>query len=367
MASIPVIGPIFRLALKIVSILVWALTIFAAYGGRFNTEYFSLPAVICLALPYLAILSGILIIYWLITRKLIFAALGILAIIACIDPLSLTFPLNSPKKHAPGVPSFKIISWNILHTEDLRKPDYQGNRSIEFLVRSGADIICLAELDNFTTDLQNVSAQLKDSLFNIYPYRTDKTQNDLKVLSKYPVEPIDNSDIASFGDRRFDFYKIDYPRHPLTVCVTHLYSYDLSEEERQIVSDIKSVKSARSSVEEFKGTIFQKMRNAFRRRAENAKNLRKAIDRTTGPLIVCGDFNDVPESWVYNIIRGDDMHDAYVETNFGPTFTYNHHLFLFHIDQMLYRGPLRALSLSVDKINCSDHYPLVGEFEFTNQ
>ena len=119
-------------------------------------------------------------------------------------------------------------------------------------------------------------------------------------------------------------------------------------------------------MKEFKGSIRQKMRKAFRHRAEDAEALRECIDEIPRdvPLIVCGDFNDVPASWCYNMIRGDDLRDAYEETNFGPAITYNLHAFYFHIDQMLYRGPLVALDLTVNKINTSDHYPLIGEFQF---
>ncbi len=367
MSSLPIVGPLLRAALRIVSIIIWGLTILAAYGGRFDTDYFSVPAIFCLVLPYLAILSGVLIIYWLLTRKLIFAALGALAIVACVDPLSQAFPINSSKTPTPGAQTFRIMSWNILHLDDLAIPNYEGNRAVEYLIKSGADVICLAELDNFTAEFKKVPEELADSLFSLYPYRGGQKGTDLKVLSKYPIEAIDNSGLAPFSSRRFDFFRISMPRHSLTVAVTHLYSYDLSEEERQVVSEIKSVETAKTSVREFKGSILGKMRNAFPRRAENARFLREAIEHTPGPLIVCGDFNDVPASWAYNIIRGDDMHDAYTETNFGPAYTYNKHLFLFHIDQMLYRGPLRAISLKVKKFNTSDHYPLIAEFEFTGK
>lgn len=367
MSSFPIVGPILRLALRVLSLIIWGLTILAAYGGRFDTDYFSVPAIFCLILPYLAILSGVFIIYWLLTRKIVFAAIGALAIVACVDPLSQVFPINSAKTPTPGAQTFRIMSWNILHLDDLAKPEYEGNRAVEFLINSEADVICLAELDNFTSELKKVPGELVDSLFSVYPYRAGQKGTDLKVLSKYPVEAIDNSGLAPFRSRRFDFFRISMPRHSLTVAVAHLYSYDLSEEERQVVSEIKSVETAKTSVREFKGPILGKMRNAFPRRAENARLLREVIDHTPGPLIVCGDFNDVPESWAYNIIRGDDMRDAYTETNFGPTYTYNKHLFLFHIDQMLYRGPLRALSLKVLKFNSSDHYPLSAKFEFTGK
>ncbi|MDE5976192.1 MAG: endonuclease/exonuclease/phosphatase family protein, partial [Muribaculaceae bacterium] len=167
---------------------------------------------------------------------------------------------------------------------------------------------------------------------------------------------------------RFDFFKVNFPGGKiLNIGMVHLYSYDLSEEERNVMKDMKSVDGAKESMKELKGSILHKLRNAFRQRANNATQLREAINtiRPSAPLIVCGDFNDVPASWAYEIIKGDDMRDAYADTNFGPAITFNLHGFYFHIDQMLYRGNLRALNLKVDKINTSDHYPLVAEFEFT--
>ena len=40
-------------------------------------------------------------------------------------------------------------------------------------------------------------------------------------------------------------------------------------------------------------------------------------------------------------------------------------MFYFHIDQILYKGDLKALSVRKGKIKTSDHYPLLSEFEFT--
>ncbi|MDE6533805.1 MAG: endonuclease/exonuclease/phosphatase family protein [Muribaculaceae bacterium] len=366
MLSIPIVSPMFRMVMRIISIVVWALTALSAFGGKFNPEFFTIPAVLCLALPYLGILSIILTIFWAVTGRFFFTALGVLAIIACIGPMSQAMPISFPKKADDGQQTFKIMSWNVLHNQDLRKPDYPGNRPLEYMIDSEADIICLAEVNNFgREEMGNAPQQTIDSLFRIYPYRAGQTYSDIKILSKYPVERIETGRQKSGGQPRFDIFKVNMPGHILTVAMVHLYSYDLSEEERQVVTEIKSVNTAKSSVKELKGSILSKLRNAFRMRAQNAQDLREAIGNITGPLIVCGDFNDVPTSWTYNIVKGDDMHDAYAETNFGPTFTYNLHAFYFHIDQMLYRGPIEALDLEVGKINSSDHYPLIGEFAFT--
>lgn len=359
----------FRMVMRIVSIIVFLLTILSAYGGKINPEYLTIPSILCLAMPYFAIATILLIIFWAVTRRIIFTVLGVLTIIACMGPLSQAMPLSFSKKAEEGERTFKIISWNVLHTDDIRKPDYPSNRAVEYMLHSGADVICLAELNNFSSkELKNASPMLIDSLIRTYPFRAGRSDTDIKVLSKYPVDREGHSHVSDNGHHRFDFFKVNFPGGKvLNVAMVHLYSYDLTEEERQVLTEVKSASTAKTSVKEFKGSILSKLRNAFRQRAANAETLRGAIDelRPTAPLIVCGDFNDVPGSWAYNLIKGDDMHDAYAETNFGPTFTYNKHLFYFHIDNMLYRGNIRPLSLKVGKINTSDHYPLVGEFAFT--
>ena len=295
--------------------------------------------------------------------------LGIVTIIICLTPLSDAFPLGSARTPSPDSQTFKIISWNVLHTQDIRQPEYPGNRAVEYMINSGADIICLTELRNFSEgELRNCSDQMKDSLFMVYPYHAGVNSSDIKVLSKYPVERLEKMRIDEVGNCRFDLFKFRFlQNHELVVAMVHLFSFGLSEEERNVVTEINSVESAKSSMRELKGSIRQKMGIGFKKRAEDATALRSVIDDIPLdiPLIVCGDFNDVPASWTYNIVRGDDLRDAYAETNFGPAITYNLHAFYFHIDQMLYRGPLEAIDLKIGKINSSDHYPIIGEFEFS--
>ena len=39
MISIPLLNPVFRLVMRIISMIVFLLTIISAYGGKFNPEY----------------------------------------------------------------------------------------------------------------------------------------------------------------------------------------------------------------------------------------------------------------------------------------------------------------------------------------
>lgn len=362
-----IIKPIFITVLKIISAVIYIATILSAFGGRVDPQLMTFPAFLCLAFPYFAIATIMLTVVWAFMVKIFFCGLGIFTIVICLTPLSVTFPVSGAKEADPGNFTFSIISWNVLHARDIRRTDYPGNRAVEYLTGSGADIICLAEIEDFKEEFGNLSKAQHDSLFKAYPYHAGVTSTDIKVLAKYPVERLDLDYGVAYPNRRFEFFKVFFPEgHELVIGMVHLYSFGLSEQERNVVTEINSVSSAKTSIKEMKGPIREKMKLAFTKRAGNATLLRSYIDDINKdmPLIICGDFNDVPASWTYNIIKGDDLRDAYAETNFGPAITYNLHAFYFHIDQMLYRGPLRALDLKVGKIDTSDHYPLVGEFEF---
>ena len=71
-----IISPLIRLCLKIASIILFIVTLAACYGGKCNPDYLTVPSVMVLALPYLAIATLIVGILWLINGRLIMAAVA---------------------------------------------------------------------------------------------------------------------------------------------------------------------------------------------------------------------------------------------------------------------------------------------------
>ena len=53
--KLPFVTPIVRNVLRVLSFLLFAVTAFSAYGGRFDPDFFTFPGVMVLCLPYLAI------------------------------------------------------------------------------------------------------------------------------------------------------------------------------------------------------------------------------------------------------------------------------------------------------------------------
>ncbi len=363
-----VVTPLIRVAGKILSLVLYAATLLAAFGGHFNPHLFTVPAAMTLVLPYLVILSIISIIIWFFLKQWIISVIGILSLAAGWGDISTALPMEFATKPNPGETTFSIISYNILHTQDYRGEAGPENRSIRYLINSNADIICLMEMYSMESGSYELEGheEIADSLRQIYPYRAGGKSIDLQVLSKYPVERIFlHQPGAVYEGLTYAFFRVKIKNRNLTIAVVHLPSFSLSEEERQVITDLTK-NSMKSSMKELNGPIRGKMSFAFSTRAIAAKELTETLENFKGPLIVCGDFNDVPASWTYRTFTDAGFHDAFAETCFGPMITYNAHLMYFHLDQMLYRGDLRALSLKKGKIDSSDHYPLEAEFAFTN-
>ncbi|MDE7403152.1 MAG: endonuclease/exonuclease/phosphatase family protein [Muribaculaceae bacterium] len=362
--------PVVRIPLLILSLLLYLLTIIAAYGGRFNPDLFSIPGSLTLLLPYFAIASVVVTIIWFLIRGYLGGCLGVLAIIVSWGPVSVAVPLNSPKKPTPGAETFTVLSWNMIHGWDLEKKTKPGepNRSIQYLLDQDADIVVLQELNSVdSTELQGLSpAQIKN-LHDKYPYISGVY--DMRVLSKFPMlrEPGYRYIDGDYDKRRYTFYKINLHGHLLTLINMHLLSFRLSDEERDVVTDMRTgVSGMKKSWNMLRTGIREKLRLGFKTRKKDVAILRNTLERVHGPLIICGDFNDVPESYAYRLLRGDDLRDAYVETGFGPLITYNRHAFWVHLDQVFYRGDLKALSVIKGTLKVSDHYPLLTTFEFTD-
>lgn len=79
-------------------------------------------------------------------------------------------------------------------------------------------------------------------------------------------------------------------------------------------------------------------------------------------MVLCGDFNDVPGCYAVRALEKCGMHDAYAQTALGPTITYNLNRFYFRIDQTLYKGDFKAVSVERGALDSSDHHPLLTTY-----
>lgn len=100
-------------------------------------------------------------------------------------------------------------------------------------------------------------------------------------------------------------------------------------------------------------------------RAEQADSISKVVDATATRLLVCGDFNETPVSYVYRTMsRG--LNDAFSEAGKGYSHTFHGFANALRIDYVLSSEGFETLSYEVLPAKFSDHLPVFVRLKKTN-
>ena len=88
------------------------------------------------------------------------------------------------------------------------------------------------------------------------------------------------------------------------------------------------------------------------------------IEESPHPIILAGDFNDTPSSFVYNKISSF-LEDTFVEKGNGFGRTYAGELPLLRIDFILKSQEFKTLNYQRHKVFFSDHFPVSATLQIT--
>lgn len=352
------------------NVVVAAITVMSAYCGYINPDNIALAQVANMLYPGWVTLSLALCVadFFIYRKSTWVAAAGILL---GIGPLLDIFPLNmrqitiSPDE---AERSFTVLTYNTYAFKDNQNDNQvtPENRTLSNILATDADIVCIQESANITGRGHGVGTrEQRDSIRHRYPYIIDTPHLASEMLlSKYPARLIDTPQ-PDWGTGQYAAYIVEAEGHELLVVNCHLQSIGLTPDDKEAYRELtdKELRPTRKELSQVKSDVMPKLLTAFKIRAQQARHIKHFIDSMgVKDVILVGDFNDVAGSYAYRTIRSCGLKDAYAQTAFGPTITYNSSRFYFHIDQIFYRGDMRAVSVKRGKSRSSDHYPLLATF-----
>jgi endonuclease/exonuclease/phosphatase family metal-dependent hydrolase len=108
--------------------------------------------------------------------------------------------------------------------------------------------------------------------------------------------------------------------------------------------------------------IMRKMKIAYLLRAAQATEIKAEILKSPYPVIVCGDMNDVPNSYSYQTI-GNNLQDAFAEKGRGVGRTFKFLSPTLRIDYIFHSKELELNQVQVIRPSLSDHHPVVADFQ----
>lgn len=308
-----------------------------------------------LLLPILLMLNLVILLLWC-WRRSRWAVVPIVALLNCIPYLTSIF--NWPVgKTAPPERKVTVVSYNI-RNEISKNILLDGQAFARFIEEQEADIVCLQEFPAGGAVREGLIVELT-KLLPYYRIASQKPGSLIVALfSRYPIVemqpvlfPDESGNISVWADLDLGGVKIRvFNNHLQTTSVNQNRvkpSFNLGSTYEQIVRLKRVV--------EKNGVI----------RARQADAVRREIDRSPYPVIVCGDFNTPPSSYSYRVIKGR-LRDSFRVAGKGYGYSYRYLRKLFRIDFVLYDPSVfRSTNYFSPELEYSDHKPIVATFDFT--
>jgi endonuclease/exonuclease/phosphatase family metal-dependent hydrolase len=346
-----------------------ALTLFFSVLASFvSPAVFTFPAYFALVFPVIFFLNLAFVLLWLLLRKwyfLISLCLMLLSFPQLKENFSFLFknpPVSSCK------PDFTILSYNT-HMMGLEKKHNKENKKInpviQYVLSTNADIVCLQEFmvstkEKYLTEEDAMKAFKKYPYHHIYFKAKEKRSwLGIATFSKFPI--INRQTIAYTSSANASIYSdINIRGKTIRVVNNHLESNQLTEKDKAMPYQLKE--NFNTDLATHITLYFsKKLGAAYKLRAMQADEVKKVVSSSPYPVVVCGDFNDVPSSYAYTKIRGK-LKDSFLEQGKGFGWTFNEKHYRFRIDYIFHDPSLILLNFKTDKVPYSDHFPLKAAF-----
>jgi len=334
------------------NVLVIFATFFAYLAPFVNPARFWQFSFFGLIYPYLLLTNILFVIYWsVLKKKYLLFSLGCI-LLGCGHVTSFVGFNSFDKVKTEEV--ITIGSYNIhglgslvigLKTKEEKKK--KANEFVQFLKRENEiQILCTQETNKYNIDF------IKKN-FN-FPYLYNVKAKSPVIFSKYPIL---NSGIINFSKSSNSCVWADLKinNQNIRVYSIHFQSNQVSKIADKVANDGDlSKKETFSDIKSMMG----KFKLYATLRANQAQQVANHIATCPHPVIICGDFNDTPQSYTYHLLT-QKLKDSFKEKGRGFGTTYAGSIPALRIDYILLDKKINIHSHEILKGNFSDHYPVI--------
>ena len=324
-----------------------------------------------LLLPLLIFIHLLFSIIWIL-RKRYFAVVSLLAIAVCLPQIMRLFATNlGHNEISSSTKKIKIMSYNVRDFDLYNWSENKNSKQEIFktLQEKNPDIICFQEFYTDTSKAFNTIKQLQAIGYNYHFFTREvklrgTDEWGIATFSKFPI--LEQGNImkqpfnTGYGKKPFKGIYTYIKIYDTLICFVnvHLQSLYFGKVEYETIADFKETQDLN---EHGTKSILAKLKRGFMRRAKQANELSAFLQKQNVPIILCGDFNDLPNSYAMNKIS-KGLKDAFIDYGFGVGHTYNGNIPFIRIDYMLTTPNFNVQKFEIINNKISDHYPLYGEF-----
>jgi endonuclease/exonuclease/phosphatase family metal-dependent hydrolase len=273
--------------------------------------------------------------------------------------------------------SIRLMTWNVRRWDEFstKKIGTSGHRllMLDLVKKQHADIVCFQEfyepLDSAKSNIRYICGQLD---FPYFLFSRDYHNHQLKyetgvvIFSKYPIVATSQTHYNSDTLQKTESLiaaDINVNGKIIRVFTTHLQSVLFKTNDFR---NVEIIRNADDSILLASRSLAKKLKLALGLRGYQADTVRKHLDASPYPHVICGDFNDVPNSYTYFHIRGD-LQDAFIKKCFGIGRSYIHISPTLRIDYILPSQEFVVVQTMRVTSPYSDHHAILTDLQLQDR
>ncbi|MBI9068887.1 MAG: endonuclease/exonuclease/phosphatase family protein [Salinivirgaceae bacterium] len=319
-----------------------------------------------LLFPYFILLNIASVVFWLFLQKRYFLY-SLIVLVIGFNKITNTFSLSFRSQEIETTDAFSLLSYNarVFDLYDWTHNEVTRDQIFSSLRTESPDIACFQEYFNNT----GTYFPVHDSLMQNQRFSFAHININVSLsnghnfgIATYSIYPIVGKSVVEFekSSNQVLISDIKINKDTIRLFNCHLESVRFLREDYQFMDSINKVSEERRK-KGIKG-VSKRLARASKKRAHQAELIKELILQSEYPVIVCGDFNDVPSSYIYKTLV-KDLSDSHKEMNIGVGGTYRRFFPSNRIDYILHDTDLKCVSFSKLNWPYSDHYPIIGKYK----
>ena len=309
-----------------------------------------------LLFPIFFLLNLFFLTLWLIQMKKPFWA-NLIVLIIGINSIGKLVGNADKENVQEAKNTFSIMSYNVrlFNAYNWIKEEEVKDKIFDLFNQRNTDILCIQEfyapkqLPKLDYPFQHIGLQNK------------KSQWHMAIYSKY--NQINKGTVSIKGERMNNtciFSDMIIDKDTIRVYNIHLASNWFDK------SDLAFMENPKMSKEAIKQGVFgivKRLKNSFQKRAMQVEVIKQHMEKAPYKIIVCGDFNDTPNSFAYHKIS-EGLQDAFLNKGKGIGSTFLGKIPFLRIDYILHSSRFKTNTFDTHQQKLSDHKAIESSLGF---
>ncbi len=324
-----------------------------------------LAGFLMMTMPFILVANGLFVVIWAVrlSRRIV---LSIIILAICIPFILRTISWHNidSRDTRKGI---TVLSYNVMWCDAFTYVHGKDTTNAINLVKKmadiDADIKCLQELYNWDDFPQFRTLKKLRGTHKYYTYvhstpGNDKGQGEigLAIYSKYPII---RKQEKHWSVNHNGLLSADIVVKKDTIRVINVQLRSMGVRVQKVIEAKADNEKAKKEAK----TIYHQLRNGFEDRTIQVKELEKWIQESPHPVMVCGDFNELPYGFAYGKVR-KYLKNGFEEAGRGFGFTYHRKPGFIRIDNQFFDDKAFEIKRfkTFSETPYSDHFPIWGEY-----